>query len=84
MKTHEDNPDMRVLKGKKRGHEFLDPEGFNSKMDKLAASKAKGKTGGTTKKTARKTNAGTTKRPTKKTGGSAAVKKKAASRRKTG
>jgi hypothetical protein len=27
---------LRVLKGKKRGHEFLDPEGFNAKMDRLA------------------------------------------------
>ena len=61
---------LRVLKGKKRGHEFLDPEGFNSKMDKLLS--AKSTTGGTTKETIRKT-------VTKK----AAVKKKAASRRKT-
>ena len=62
---------LRVLKGKKRGHELLDPEGFTDRMDKLAASKPKGTTGGIPRKT--------TKRPTKK----AAVKKKSMSRRKT-
>ena len=59
-----------VLKGKKRGHEFLDPEGFNASMDKLVASKAKseGTAGSTVKKAPRK---------------KAAIKKKATSRRKT-
>jgi len=39
---------LRVLKGKKRGHELLDPEGFDAKMDRLLSSgaKAKGTTGG--------------------------------------
>ena len=50
------------LKGKKRGHEFLDPEGFNARMDKLVASKAK--TGGATKGTTKK--AVTRKAPRKK------------------
>ena len=61
---------LRVLKGKKRGHEFLDPEGFNARMDKLVASKAKseGTAGSTVKKAPRK---------------KAAIKKKATSRRKT-
>jgi len=61
---------LRVLKGKKRGHEFLDPEGFNASMDKLVASKAKseGTAGSTVKKAPRK---------------KAAIKKKATSRRKT-
>ena len=47
---------LRVLKGKKRGHEFLDLEGFNTRMDKLVASKAKteGTTGSTVKKAPRK------------------------------
>ena len=63
-----------VLKGKKRGHEFLDPEGFTARMDKLVASK--GTTGGTT--SSRK-KAVTRKAPSKK----AAIKKKAMSRRKT-
>ena len=59
---------LRVLKGKKRGHEFLDPEGFNAKMDKLAASKAKAKSRprSTPKKSSKK----------------AAVKKKSISKRK--
>ena len=68
---------LRVLKGKKRGHEFLDPEGFDAKMDKLVS--AKSLTGGMPRKTVRKIAGGTAKRPTKK----AAVKKKATSRRKT-
>ena len=64
---------LRVLKDKKRGHEFLDPEGFNAKMDKLASSGAK------PKGTVRKTTGSTTKRPTKK----AVVKKNSMSRQKT-
>ena len=45
---------LRVLKGKKRGHEFLDPGGFKTKMDKLAAS---GKLSDATRKNAvRKTS----------------------------
>ncbi|MHC4799670.1 MAG: hypothetical protein ACYTF1_23800, partial [Planctomycetota bacterium] len=28
---------LRVLKGKKRGHELLDPEGFDARMDKLVS-----------------------------------------------
>ena len=61
---------LRVMKGKKRGHEFLDPEGFTARMDKLVASKAKteGTAGNTVKKAPRK---------------KAAIKKKATSRRKT-
>jgi len=43
---------LRVLKGKKRGHELLDPEGFTSRMDKLVSSSAKPK--GTVKKTSTK------------------------------
>ena len=43
---------LRVLKGKKRGHEFLDPEGFTAKMNKLVSAKAT--TGVTTKKTVTK------------------------------
>ena len=61
---------LGALKGKKRGHEFLDPEGFKARMDKLVASK--GKTEGTTGSTVKKA-------PRKK----AAIKKKATSRRKT-
>jgi hypothetical protein len=60
---------LRVLKGKKRGHEFLDPEGFDAKMDRLVTSGAKPK--GTSRKTSRT--------PTKKV----AVKKKAMAKRKT-
>jgi hypothetical protein len=44
---------LRVLKGKKRGHELLDPKDFNAKMDKLVSSGVKPK--GTVKKTVRKT-----------------------------
>ena len=65
---------LRVLKGKKRGHEFLDPEGFNSKMDRLASAKSK------PKGTVRKTAGGTTKKTVTK---KAAIKKKAMSRQKT-
>ena len=64
---------LRVLKGKKRGHEFLDPEGFTDRMDKLVSAKANA--GVKTKATVKKT----TKVSTKK----AAVKKKASTRRKT-
>jgi len=59
---------LRVLKGKKRGHELLDPEGFNVKMDKLAASKSKPKVMTSTRK-----KAIVKKAPTKKV----AIKKKA-------
>ena len=75
---------LRVLKGKKRGHEFLDPEGFTVKMDRLVSAKVKPKgtvrktTGGTTKRTIRKTTVGTAKRSTKKV----AIKKRAAVKRK--
>jgi hypothetical protein len=66
---------LRVLKGKKRGHEFMDPEGFNTKMEKLVSTKAipKGATSNTGKKVVVK------KAPSKK----AAIRKKAASRQKT-
>ena len=65
---------LRVLKGKKRGHEFLDPEGFTAKMDKLVSEKAK------PKGTVRKTTGGTTKKAVTK---KAAIKKKSVARRKT-
>jgi hypothetical protein len=78
---------LRVLKGKKRGHEFLDPEGFTDRMDRLVSAKAKPK--GTVRKTggntAGKTAGSTTKKTARRTvTKNAAVKKKAASRRKTG
>jgi len=66
---------LRVLKGKKRGHEFLDPEGFDARMQKLVTAKAK--TGGATKGTTKK--AVTRKAPRKK----AAIKKRAVAKRKT-
>jgi hypothetical protein len=67
---------LRVLKGKKRGHELLDPEAFDAKMDRLVSSPSK--TGGTAKKTVRKT-------PIKKsTTKKAAVKKRSVAKRKTG
>jgi hypothetical protein len=60
---------LRVLKGKKRGHELLDPDGFHARMDKLVTT---GKsTGATRKKSARKV---TTKKDQ--------IKKKAAARKK--
>ena len=62
-----------VLKGKKRGHEFLDPEGFTARMDKLVASKVKTKVTTSTRK-----KAVTRKAPRKK----AAVKKKSMARKK--
>jgi hypothetical protein len=43
---------LRVLKGKKRGHEFLDPVGFTARMDNLVASKAKPKGTTSTRKKA--------------------------------
>jgi hypothetical protein len=60
---------LRVLKGKKRGHELLDPEGFDAKMRKLVSAPVKigGKMTGMT--------AGTTARK-------AQIKKKAAVRKK--
>ena len=60
---------LRVLKGKKRGHEFLDPEGFDAKMDRLAASPAKPKSA------PRKT--------TKKSVGKPPAKKRSPARKKT-
>ncbi len=73
---------LRVLKGKTRGHEFLDPEGFTAKMDRLASSGVKPK--GTTKKTGGsttgKTAGGTTKKAVSK---KAVIKKKSMYRRKT-
>ena len=39
---------LRVLKGKKRGHVFLDPEGFDARMQKLVS--AKGTTSSAKKK----------------------------------
>jgi hypothetical protein len=65
---------LRAMKGKKRGHELLDPVGFDAKMQKLVTSKAKPKrsTSSTSKKVVTK------KAPSKK----AAVKKKAAARKK--
>jgi hypothetical protein len=65
---------LRVLKGKKRGHEFLDPEGFDAKMQRLVSAKAK------PKGAVRKTTGGTTKKTVTK---KAAIKKKSMSRRKT-
>ena len=65
---------LRVLKGKKRGHEFLDPEGFTDRMDRLAASKSKPK--GATSSSRKKVI--TKKVPRKK----AAVKKKSIARKK--
>ena len=64
---------LGALKGKKRGHEFLDPEGFTVRMDKLVSAKANA--GVKTKATVKKT--------TKVTMKKAAVKKKASIRRKT-
>jgi len=64
---------LRVLKGKKRGHEFLDPEGFDAKMDKLVSSGTK--TGGNAKGTSRST--------TKKTTKKAAIKKKATAKKRS-
>jgi hypothetical protein len=61
---------LRVLKGKKRGHEFLDPEGFDTRMDKLVNAPVK---------TGRKTTGSISRTPTKK----AQIKKKAAARKKT-
>ncbi len=46
---------LRVLKGKKRGHEFLDPEGFDAKMDRLVKVPANPKS--TPRKTTKKTAA---------------------------
>jgi hypothetical protein len=66
---------LRVLKGKKRGHEFLDPEGFTDRMDRLAASKAKPK--GATSSIRKKA---VTKKATRK---KVAAKKKSMPRRKT-
>jgi hypothetical protein len=43
---------LRVLKGKKRGHEFLDPEGFTARMDKLVSAKSKPKVTTSTRKKA--------------------------------
>ena len=65
---------LRVLKGKKRGHELLDSEGFDAKMQRLVTSKAKpkGAASSTRKKTVAK------KAPSKK----ATVKKRIAARRK--
>ena len=65
---------LRVLKGKKRGHEFLDPEGFTDRMDRLASSGVK------PKGTVRKKAGVTTKKTVSK---KAAIKKKSMSRRKT-
>ena len=61
---------LRVLKGKKRGHEFLDPEGFTARMDKLASSGVRtkapvSKSTGATKKTV--TKRATARRKTAKT-----------------
>ena len=77
---------LRVLKGKKRGHEFLDPEGFTAKMEKLMASKST--TGVKPKGTTKKTGGSTTGKtaggmPRKTVSKKAAVKKKSMSRRKT-
>ena len=63
---------LRVLKGKKRGHEFLDPKGFDARMEKLVSSKSKAKTEGTAGSTVKKT-------PRKK----AAIKKKTTPKKKT-
>jgi hypothetical protein len=76
---------LRVLKGKKRGHEFMDPEGFTDRMDQLASSKTKPK--GTARKTAGNTDGRITKKTarktvTKKTGGNAVIKKRVAVKRK--
>lgn len=65
---------LRVLKGKKRGHEFLDPEGFNANMDRLVSEKVKPKGG----IPSNRKKAVTKKAPSKK----AVVKKKVATRKK--
>ena len=56
---------LRVLKGKKRGHEFLDPEGFTARIAELVASPAKPKSAPrkTTKKTATKKHSPARKKP---------------------
>jgi hypothetical protein len=64
---------LRVLKGKKRGHEFLDPEGFTARMDKLVSAKAKPKVTTSTRK-----KAVVKKAPPKK----AAIKKRETANRK--
>ena len=63
---------LRVLKGKKRGHEFLDPEGFKTRMGKLVASC---RSPGTTRKKAAKKATGTSSKK-------ARIKKKVAVKRK--
>ena len=65
---------LRVLKGKSRGHELLDSEGFNIKMDKLVAAKAKPKRATAT---ARK-KAVTKKAPSRK----AVIKKRSVAKKK--
>jgi len=62
---------LRVLSGKKRGHQVVDPEGFAARMEKLAST-TPAKAKGTVKKTTPKTS-------TKK----AAVKKKVTARKKS-
>jgi len=66
---------LRVLKGKKRGHEFLDPEGFTARVNKLVSAKAKPKTVRKATGTPRKTTSTATKK--------AAIKKRAVARKKT-
>ena len=65
---------LRAMQGKKRGHEFLDPKGFDAKMQRLVSAKAKpkGVTSNTRKKSVVK------KAPTK----NSAIKKRSAARRK--
>jgi hypothetical protein len=64
---------LRVLKGKKRGHEFLDPEGFTARMEKLVSAKSKPKVTTSTRK-----KAVVKKAPPKK----AAIKKRETANRK--
>jgi hypothetical protein len=73
---------VRPLPKKKRQHELLDPKDFLDQVHRLTASEVKtgGTSGSTTGKTIRKTKV--KKASTKKTGGNAAVKKRAMSRRK--
>jgi hypothetical protein len=76
---------LRVLKGKKRGHEFLDPEGFNARMQRLvnAPVKSKGTSRTTTKASTKNATANTPRKKATGTTKKAAIKKKAMSTRKT-
>ena len=66
---------VRVLKGKKREHEILDPSGFIAKVEKLIASGVNLKVKEPTKKTASKTAAKTATKTASKTPIKKSVKK---------